>query len=67
MFDGAAESSLPSPPEKVADIIAGAVASRRPRTRYAAAGGAKFFLFLNRVLSDRMQDALMWRFSQAKG
>jgi len=67
MFDGAADSKLPSPPEKVADIIAGAVTSRRPRTRYAAAGGARLFLFLNRILSDRMQDALMWRVSQANG
>ena len=66
MFEGATSSSLPSPPEAVARIIARAVSARRPRTRYAAAGGAKFFLFLNRVLSDRMQDALMWRFSQAK-
>ena len=67
MFDKAGESSLPSPPEDVAAIIFRSVAGRRPRTRYAAAGGAKFFLFLNRVLSDRMQDKLMWRFSQANG
>lgn len=65
MFENVTTSSLPSPPEKVADIIVRAVTVRRPRTRYAAAGGAKFFLFLNRVLSDRAQDKLMWRFSQA--
>lgn len=67
MFDGVVDSRLPSPPEKVADIIARAVASRRPRTRYAAAGGARFILLLNRILSDRMQDRIMWRFSQANG
>ncbi len=67
MFDSAGQSSLPSPPEAVADIIARSAASRRPRTRYAAAGGARFFLFLNRVLSDRMQDMLMWRLSQSAG
>jgi len=65
MFDKAGDSSLPSPPEDVAGIIFRSVATSRPRTRYAAAGGARFFLFLNRVLSDRMQDKLMWRFSQA--
>jgi len=67
MFDKAGESRLPSPPEDVADIIFRSVVVRKPRTRYAAAGGARFFLFLNRVLSDRMQDRLMWRFSQANG
>jgi len=67
IFEGAGDSKLASPPEAVADIIHRAVTSRRPRTRYAAAGGAKFFLFLNRILSDRMQDRLMWRFSQANG
>ena len=65
LFASVPDSKLPSPPEKVAGIIARSVAARRPRTRYAAAGGAKFFLFLNRVLSDRMQDRLMWRVSQS--
>ncbi len=65
MFASLPDSKLPSPPEKVAAIIARSVSVRRPRTRYAAAGGAKFFLFLNRVLSDRMQDKLMWRVSQS--
>ncbi len=67
MFGKAGESSLPSPPEDVADIIFRSVSVRKPRTRYAAAGGARFFLFLNRVLSDRMQDTLMWKLSQAAG
>ncbi len=67
MFAKAGDSSLPSPPEDVADIIFRSVAVRKPRTRYAAAGGARFFLFLNRILSDRLQDKLMWRLSQANG
>lgn len=65
MFEKAAASTMPSPPETVADIIGRAVTARRPRTRYAAAGGAKFILFLNRLLSDRLQDKLMWGISQS--
>ena len=67
MFNTVEKSSLSSAPEDVAGIIFRSVAVRKPRTRYAAAGGARFFLFLNRVLSDRLQDKLMWRFSQANG
>jgi NAD(P)-dependent dehydrogenase (short-subunit alcohol dehydrogenase family) len=65
MFEVAAASKLPSPPEVVADIIGRAVAAKRPRTRYAAGGGARMILFLQRFLTDRMQDRLMWRISQA--
>jgi NAD(P)-dependent dehydrogenase (short-subunit alcohol dehydrogenase family) len=58
---------MASPPSFVAGVIARAVKARRPRTRYAAGGGARLFLFLFRVLSDRMADRLMWRMSQANG
>lgn len=66
MLDGVETSRLPSPPEAVAKIIVGAVRARRPKTRYAAAGGAPFFLLLTRLLSDRMLDRLMWRMSQGQ-
>jgi NAD(P)-dependent dehydrogenase (short-subunit alcohol dehydrogenase family) len=59
MLERAGTSGLGSPPEKVADVIARAIAAKRPRTRYAAGGGAPAFLFLQRVLSDRMLDRLM--------
>jgi NAD(P)-dependent dehydrogenase (short-subunit alcohol dehydrogenase family) len=64
MLEGANSSRLPSPPEVVARTIARAVRAKRPRTRYATGGGARVFLFLRSVLSDRMLDRLMWRFSQ---
>ena len=66
MFEWVERSSLPSPPDVVAATIAQAVAARRPRTRYATGGGARRFMLLNRLLSDRMRDRLMWRFSQAE-
>jgi len=66
MFEWAAGTNMASPPEVVAHTISRAVAARRPRTRYATGGGAGMFLALNRLLSDRMQDRLMWRFSQAE-
>lgn len=65
MFNGAAGSSLPSPPEAVARIIWRAIRARRPKARYPAAGGARFFLFAARWLSDRTLDRLMWRMSQS--
>jgi NAD(P)-dependent dehydrogenase (short-subunit alcohol dehydrogenase family) len=65
MHERAATSRLPSPPEVVARVIARSVAAKRPRTRYPAGGGAKAILLLLRLLSDRMQDRLMWRMSQA--
>jgi NAD(P)-dependent dehydrogenase (short-subunit alcohol dehydrogenase family) len=58
---------LPSPPEAVAKIIARAVAARRPRTRYPAAGGATWILLLQYFLTDRMKDRLIWRLSQGGG
>ena len=67
MHQRAAASRMPSPPEAVAEIIARSVAARRPRTRYPAAGGAKMILLFQRLLSDRMQDRIMWRMSQANG
>ena len=66
MFEWADRSSMGSPPDVVARTVSHAVAARRPRTRYATGGGAWWILLLNRLLSDRMQDLIMWRVSQAK-
>jgi NAD(P)-dependent dehydrogenase (short-subunit alcohol dehydrogenase family) len=57
-------SKLPSPPEVVAETIARAAGATAPRTRYATGGGARIVLFLRRILSDRMFDRLIRRFSQ---
>jgi NAD(P)-dependent dehydrogenase (short-subunit alcohol dehydrogenase family) len=65
MLGGAGDSSFASPPEIVAKTISRAIAASRPRTRYATGGGAKLFMFLRAVLSDRMLDRLMWRVSQS--
>jgi NAD(P)-dependent dehydrogenase (short-subunit alcohol dehydrogenase family) len=59
MHERAGSSGLSSPPEKVADVIARAIAAKRPRTRYPAGGGASVFLFLQSILSDRMLDRLL--------
>jgi NAD(P)-dependent dehydrogenase (short-subunit alcohol dehydrogenase family) len=64
MFENLEPSRLPSPPEAVAKIIGDAVASKRPHTRYAAAGGAPAFLFLAHILPDRAKDRLIWWMSQ---
>jgi NAD(P)-dependent dehydrogenase (short-subunit alcohol dehydrogenase family) len=57
-------SSLASPPHVVARTIMRAVNARRPKIRYATGGGARTFLFLRRILSDRMFDRLIWRVTQ---
>ena len=57
-------SSLASPPEVVARTIVRAVSARRPKIRYVTGGGARTFLFLRKILSDRMLDRLIRRFTQ---
>jgi NAD(P)-dependent dehydrogenase (short-subunit alcohol dehydrogenase family) len=47
------KSRLTSGPEVVANAIARAVQSPRPRTRYAVGGGARSILFTQRLLTDR--------------
>ena len=59
MFESADQSSMVSPPEVVAETIARALRSSRPRTRYATGGGAKLILALRRFTSDRGFDWLM--------
>jgi len=48
-----------SEPVVIAKVIAKAISSKKPKTRYAAGGGAKLVLFARRILSDRAFDKLM--------
>ncbi|OYQ36731.1 hypothetical protein CHU92_09390 [Flavobacterium cyanobacteriorum] len=48
-----------SSPQVVAEAIYKAVASKRPKTRYAVGGGAKIILFLRNILPDKLFDRLM--------
>ena len=59
MFTRADTSSVSAPPEAVARIVSRALKARRPRTRYAAAGGALPLLMLRRILPDRMFDRVV--------
>ncbi len=67
LLGNAETSRLSSPPAIVANTIAAAVMARRPRTRYATGGGARFILFLRRAMSDRLFDRFMWWISQRAG
>ena len=46
-------------PEVVAEVIAHAVQNPKPRTRYAAGGGARGILLAERILPDRAFDRLI--------
>jgi short-subunit dehydrogenase len=50
--------NMASSPEVVAETIMKAIKSNRPKTRYATGRGAKIIVFLQRILSDRLQDKL---------
>ena len=50
-----------SKPDVVADAAVHALTSRRPRTRYAVAAGAKRMIFFRRVLPDRWTDRMLNR------
>jgi short-subunit dehydrogenase len=65
MADG--NPRLVSPPSVIANAIAKAVTSHRPRTRYAVGGGAKPVLFLRRALPDRAFDAVVTRAFRTAG
>jgi NAD(P)-dependent dehydrogenase (short-subunit alcohol dehydrogenase family) len=67
MLAVAGTSSLASAPSVVAKTIVRAVGARRPKTRYATGGGARTILLLRKILSDRMFDRLIWRFTQGFG
>ncbi len=67
MLATAETSNLASPPEVVAKTIVRAVRASRPKTRYATGGGARTILLLRKILTDRMFDRLIWRFTQGVG
>lgn len=48
-----------SPPSLIADVIARAVASRRPKTRYVAGKYARLLLFVRNWLGDRVFDRII--------
>lgn len=48
-----------SDPLVIAKTIEKAINSQRPKTRYAAGYGAKLFLFMRKIFSDKMIDQLM--------
>ena len=52
-------SKKSSPPELIANLISKAISAKRPKTRYVAGKFAKPFLFMRRILSDRMFDNLL--------
>ncbi len=53
------DHSMGSEPIVIAQTIAKAIASRKPKTRYVAGGGARLMLFLKNILPDRMFDKLL--------
>ena len=52
-------SSLASPPEVIANVIARAATARRPRTRYLAGRGARAIVSARQLLPDRAFDMLI--------
>jgi len=59
MFKDTYENPKVSEPEVIAETILNAITARRPKTRYVAGYMARTFLFLRRVLSDKMFDRLL--------
>ncbi|MDD5728019.1 MAG: oxidoreductase [Victivallales bacterium] len=55
------KSRTASSPEIIAGIISRAIKSRNPRPRYVAGKDAKTFLFLKKILSDRMYDKILFK------
>lgn len=58
-FFNADADGIASRPTVIADVVVKAVTARRPRTRYAAGGGARAILAARRLLTDRGFDRLM--------
>ena len=58
-----AQASIPTGvrPQEVGQVIADAITSKRPRTRYTVGRGAALLVCLTRCLSDRMLDSLLAR------
>ncbi len=58
-----AKASVPggAPPEVAVRVIADAITSKRPRTRYTVGRGTAMIIRLTRLLSDRTLDSLLAR------
>ena len=56
---GAYDGSPSTSPEVIAKTISNAIASKNPKTRYAAGKMAKPILFLRRILSDKAFDKMI--------
>jgi NAD(P)-dependent dehydrogenase (short-subunit alcohol dehydrogenase family) len=52
-------ATLGGPPERVAEVIATALAARKPRTRYRVTASASLLMGLRRLLSDRQWDGFL--------
>jgi hypothetical protein len=52
-------AALASPPEVIANVIAKAATTRRPRTRYVAGRGARAIITARQLLPDHAFDALI--------
>jgi NAD(P)-dependent dehydrogenase (short-subunit alcohol dehydrogenase family) len=61
LLSGEAGPRRSSPPSVIADVVAKAVTSKRPKTRYAAGFGARPAIAMRRVLPDRGFDAAITR------
>lgn len=59
MFASSYENKNASEPTVIADVILKAITAKKPKTRYVAGYMAKPFLFLRKVLSDKMFDKLL--------
>jgi short-subunit dehydrogenase len=53
------DGKMGSQPDVIARVIEKAIASNKPKTRYAAGSGAKLVLFVKSILSDTLFDKLI--------
>lgn len=56
-----ADDKFGSDPIVIANTIIKAIQARKPKTRYAVGGGAKSFMFIRKIISDKMLDSMMLR------
>ena len=61
-FRRAGESFLASPPEKIAEGIVKILSKKRPKLRYPIGGGARSFMLLRKLTSDRLFYGIIGKF-----
>ena len=61
-FRRVGKSSLASPPEKVAEGIVKILAKKKPKLRYPIGGGARSFMLLRKLTSDRLFYGIIGKF-----